>query len=161
MIELDDLLTQAREADQQTRIALRNPIAAYSELAIDAMADWLGDARLAGFAIRVLERIGQQQALRSTVISTLAGVDVGTFPRIWRGILIGPSASSGTRSRRGAADLARVRMARAAIPESPVSGVEATGSCAQVPGNAPSSGGRPWTVGCAKAGAPTRGKTSR
>lgn len=80
MSELDDLLTQAREADQQTRIALRNPIAAHGELAIDAMADWLGDTRLAGFAIRVLERIGQGQGLRSTVISTLAGVDRAELP---------------------------------------------------------------------------------
>ena len=53
---LDALLAQAQTAAPMDRIELRDPIAAYGELAIDAMTDWLGDPRLAAFAIRVLER---------------------------------------------------------------------------------------------------------
>ena len=72
---LDGLLTRAREADPGNRIELRDPIAAYGEIAIDAMTDWLGDPRLAAFAIRVLERIGREQANRGAVIEVLAAVD--------------------------------------------------------------------------------------
>ena len=75
MSELDDLLTQAREAEPGDRINLRDPIAALGEAAIDAMADWLGDAQLAAFAIRVLERIGQDPDQRPAAIRALTAVD--------------------------------------------------------------------------------------
>lgn len=75
MSELDDLLTEAREADPGDRIILRDPIAAHGELAIDAMTDWLGDPRLAAFAIRVLERIGRKAEERPTVVDVLVAVD--------------------------------------------------------------------------------------
>ena len=57
---LDELLAQARQAEPLDRITFRDPIAAYGTTAIDVMTDWLADLRLAAFAIRVLERIGQQ-----------------------------------------------------------------------------------------------------
>ncbi len=72
---LDALLAQAQTAAPMDRIELRDPIAAYGELAIDAMTDWLGDPRLAAFAIRVLERIAREPANREAVVATLAAVD--------------------------------------------------------------------------------------
>lgn len=80
MSELDELLGQAREADPGERINLRDPIAAHGEAAIEAMTDWLGDHRLAAFAIRVLERIGLQPAARSAVTDVLATVDRTELP---------------------------------------------------------------------------------
>lgn len=80
MSDLDDLLTQAREADQQERIKLRDSIAAHGELAIEAMTDWLGDPRLAAFAIRVLEAIGREPAQRAAAIAVLAAVDRTELP---------------------------------------------------------------------------------
>src|SRR6185295_1715241 len=73
--ELDDLLTQAREASPQTRIERRDPIASFGEAAVDAMADWIGDPRLAAFAIRVLERLGRLPTARAAVIDVLRSVD--------------------------------------------------------------------------------------
>jgi hypothetical protein len=78
--ELDDLLTRAREADPGDRINLRDPIAAHGELAIEAMTDWLGDSRLAAFAIRVLERVGREPALRPDVVDVLVSVDRTELP---------------------------------------------------------------------------------
>ena len=72
---LDALLAQARDADPGNRINLRDPIAAHGELAIDAMTDWLGDTRLAAFAIRVLERIGRSDVNRAAVIDVFRAVD--------------------------------------------------------------------------------------
>src|SRR4051794_16833813 len=68
-VGLDQLLTSARDAAPGDRIELRDPIAAYGESAIDAMADWVSDPRLAGFAIRVLERIGSDESHRLAVLS--------------------------------------------------------------------------------------------
>ena len=81
---LDALLAQAQTAAPMDRIDLRDPIAAYGEQAIDAMTDWLGDPRLAAFAIRVLERIAREPANREAVVATLAAVDqdqLGAGPR--------------------------------------------------------------------------------
>jgi hypothetical protein len=77
---LDDLLAQAREAPPETRIELRDQIAAHGENAIEAMTDWLGDERLAAFAIRVLERIGREPANRDAVQAVLAAVDRDELP---------------------------------------------------------------------------------
>jgi hypothetical protein len=78
--ELDPLLAQAREADPADRILLRDQIASHGETAIDAMTDWLGDERLAAFAIRVLERIGQGVQTRDAVTELLAAVDREELP---------------------------------------------------------------------------------
>ena len=80
MSDLDELLTQAREADPADRINLRDPIAAFGESAVDSMVDWLGDPRLAAFAIRVLERIGREPNERSAVITILRAVDRSDLP---------------------------------------------------------------------------------
>jgi hypothetical protein len=58
-LPLTDLLRMAAEADGQTRIAYRDPIASYGEEAIDAVKPWLSDARLNLFAGVVLRRVGE------------------------------------------------------------------------------------------------------
>lgn len=80
MSELDDLLTQAREADPGDRITLRDSIAAHGEVAIDAMTDWLGDPLLAAFAIRVLDRVGRDPGQRPAVLRALNAVDRSDLP---------------------------------------------------------------------------------
>lgn len=95
MSELDELLTEAREADPGDRINLRDPIAAHGEVAIDAMTDWLGDPRLAAFAIRVLERIGREPAQRSAVLGVLGAVDRSELPPHLAGDLDGALAALG------------------------------------------------------------------
>jgi hypothetical protein len=77
---LDDLLTRARDADPEVRIELRDQIASHGEAAIDAMTDWLGDHRLAGFAIRVLERIGLQPVASAAAIDVLVAIDRDDLP---------------------------------------------------------------------------------
>src|SRR5688500_9331836 len=77
---LDDLLAQAREAPPETRIEIRDQIVAHGENAIEAMTDWLGDDRLAAFAIRVLERIGHEPANRDAVQAVLSAVDRDELP---------------------------------------------------------------------------------
>lgn len=82
--DLDALLALARDADPNDRIEFRDPIAAYDDFAIEAMTDWLGDARLAAFAIRVLERIGRSGGKgsrdRTAVIDVLSAVDREELP---------------------------------------------------------------------------------
>lgn len=80
MSELDKLLTRARDAEPADRIALRDRIAAHGEAAIDAMSDWLGDRRLAAFAIRVLERIGRQAEGRAAAVAALTAIDQSELP---------------------------------------------------------------------------------
>lgn len=72
---LDGLLASARDASPSDRIDLRDSIAAHGEDAIEAMTDWLGEPRLAAFAIRVLDRIGRQPATKRAVLEVLAAVD--------------------------------------------------------------------------------------
>lgn len=80
MSDLDELLTRARDAEPADRIALRDQIAAHGEDAIDAMSDWLGDRRLAAFAIRVLERIGRKLEERAAAVAALAAIDRSELP---------------------------------------------------------------------------------
>ena len=77
---LDGLLAAAREASPSDRIELRDSIAAHGEDAIEAMTDWLGEPRLAAFAIRVLERIGRQPTTKRAVLEVLAAVDREELP---------------------------------------------------------------------------------
>lgn len=81
MTDLDVLLANAREADPGDRINYRDAIATHGELAIDAMADWLSDPRLAAFAIRVLQRIGDAAGDRQAVVDVLRAVDRAELPR--------------------------------------------------------------------------------
>ncbi len=52
------LLKKAAAAAPDRRIELRDQIAAHGARAIDGVRPWLVDARLAAFAIRVIERAG-------------------------------------------------------------------------------------------------------
>jgi hypothetical protein len=123
MAHLDDLLTHAREAEPADRINLRDPIAAHGDLAIEAMTDWLGDPRLAAFAIRVLERIGRAAGERSedrtTVIGLLLAVDREELgPHLARDVeqaLVNLGVPKGRPPRRPAS------RARASTPTRPIS----------------------------------------
>lgn len=57
---LDALLQGAETASPETRIEFRDPIAGYGIDAIGAVAPWLSDARLGGFAARVITMVGRQ-----------------------------------------------------------------------------------------------------
>jgi hypothetical protein len=69
-MELVELLEDARTAAPGRRIELRDPIAAYGVPAIEAVQPWLQDDRLAGFAVRVIERAGVdgERAAATTVL---------------------------------------------------------------------------------------------
>jgi hypothetical protein len=77
---LEDILVEAEQADPSDRINHRDAIAAHGDAAIEAMTDWLGDERLAAFAIRVLERIGRDTGNRQAVVDVLAAVDRAELP---------------------------------------------------------------------------------
>jgi hypothetical protein len=78
--DLDALLAKARDAEPSDRIELRDALAGHGENAIEAMTEWLGDPRLAAFAIRVLERIGRQPESRTAVLDVLMAVDREELP---------------------------------------------------------------------------------
>jgi len=60
--KLAALLEEARAASPQDRIAWRDPIASYDELAIAGVTPWLADSALAAFAIRVIRSAGERAA---------------------------------------------------------------------------------------------------
>lgn len=70
---LAGLLAEARAADPGTRIELRDRIAAFGSSAVGPVAAWLREPRLAAFAVRVLERLGHDESLRSRVLAALTG----------------------------------------------------------------------------------------
>jgi hypothetical protein len=80
MTDLEAALRNAREADPGDRITFRDSIAVHGEFAIEAMADWLSDSRLAAFAIRVLQRIATVPADRQAVVDILRAVDRAELP---------------------------------------------------------------------------------
>jgi hypothetical protein len=57
--KLAELLEEAKAASPQERIAWRDRIASYNELAIAGVAPWLADSTLAAFAIRVIWTVGE------------------------------------------------------------------------------------------------------
>jgi hypothetical protein len=77
---LEGLLGAARDASPSDRIEFRDSIATHGEDAIVAMTDWLGEPRLAAFAIRVLERIGRQPETKQAVLEVFAAVDREELP---------------------------------------------------------------------------------
>lgn len=80
---LPDLLQAASQASPADRIVFRDRIADFGENAIAPMSEWLADARLGAFAVRVLERIGREPSLRQSVVMALtAGQEVAGTPRI-------------------------------------------------------------------------------
>lgn len=78
--QVDAVLTAARDAEPSERIEFRDQIAAHGEDAIEAMTEWLGDPRLAAFAIRVLEVIGRDPERRSSVADVLQAIDREELP---------------------------------------------------------------------------------
>src|ERR1035437_6515731 len=73
MSTLDELLAAAAAADGMTRINFRDPIAAFGPDAIHRLEPWLGDARLASFAVVTIERVAGQ-----TDQADLAGASLGS-----------------------------------------------------------------------------------
>jgi hypothetical protein len=59
-MQLSILLTEAHDATPNHRIEWRDPIAAFGGRAIEGVQPWLDDPTLAAFAIRVIERAGEQ-----------------------------------------------------------------------------------------------------
>src|SRR5689334_15782906 len=75
MSDLDQLLAQARSAEPDVRIQLRDAIAAHGEAAIEAMTEWIDDPTLGAFAIRVLHRLAGDSSFRPSVVQVLRAVD--------------------------------------------------------------------------------------
>jgi hypothetical protein len=87
MDELDDLLEAAKRASRLDRISWRDPIAAHGQRAIPRMRGWLDDPEFAAFAVRVLEKIGEQAADQPAVIAALESVGPSeTSPAVDRDI---------------------------------------------------------------------------
>jgi hypothetical protein len=80
MADLNALLEEARMADPRDRILYRDRIAAYGAAAISAMQQWLGDPRLGAFAVRVLERIAEDDSNRRAVLDALASTARAGLP---------------------------------------------------------------------------------
>jgi hypothetical protein len=59
-MQLSVLLTEAHDATRDRRIEWRDRIAAFGGRAIEGVQPWLDDPALAAFAIRVIERAGEQ-----------------------------------------------------------------------------------------------------
>ena len=64
---LTALLAEAAAASPSQRIEWRDRIAPFGPRAIDAVQPWLADTALAGFAIRVIWRVGEQGAPEAAV----------------------------------------------------------------------------------------------
>jgi hypothetical protein len=78
-----ELLDQASAASPGERIAYRDTIAAIGTEAIGPVAAWIADPRLGAFAVRVLERIGQDPDHRQSVARALStGRAAAGTPRI-------------------------------------------------------------------------------
>lgn len=114
-MDLEELLALARDADPAERIKFRDSIAAHGDVAVEAMIDWLGDPRLAAFAIRVLEKIGRQPIHRSIAIAALVGIDRTALPVHIAGDLDWTLTALGY----SAPQLARRRSARPASTDRP------------------------------------------
>ena len=78
--DLDQALQVAAAAEPGTRIDFRDRIAAHGSDAIEAMRDWVGDPRLAAFAIRVLERTAIEPSQRAAVLDVLDAIDRDNLP---------------------------------------------------------------------------------
>ncbi len=59
-MQLTALLAEAHDATPDRRIEWRDRLAAYGDRAIEGVQAWLDDPALAAFAIRVIERAGEQ-----------------------------------------------------------------------------------------------------
>ena len=59
-MQLTGLLEDARRAAPDSRILLRDPIAAFGPRALAGVTPWLEDPVLSAFAVRVILRVGEQ-----------------------------------------------------------------------------------------------------
>lgn len=76
-LSLDDAVRAATHASPEIRIDYRDPIAKHGAAAIDRVAPWLSDPRLAAFAIRVIARageLGSQDHARRTLQANLVAI---------------------------------------------------------------------------------------
>ncbi len=80
--DLQELLAQARRAGPLDRIEFRDRIAAHGASAVPDLIEWLPDDTLAGFAVRVLERIGREADSRQAAIDALVGARLGAAPPV-------------------------------------------------------------------------------
>jgi len=78
VVELETHLAGAAAASPGKRIEYRDPIATHGLAAIAPMRQWLGDDRLAAFAVRTLIAIAKDQAHRLAVIEVLRSIDLST-----------------------------------------------------------------------------------
>jgi hypothetical protein len=78
VVELETLLAGAAAASPGKRIEYRDPIATHGLAAIAPMRQWLGDDRLAAFAVRTLIAIAKDQTHRLAVIEVLRSIDLST-----------------------------------------------------------------------------------
>jgi hypothetical protein len=75
---LEDAVRDATEASPEHRIEFRDAIAKHGDDAVDRVAAWLADPRMAAFAIRVIVRaaeFGSETRARSALQSGLATLD--------------------------------------------------------------------------------------
>jgi hypothetical protein len=79
--DLPGLLAGAEGAGPADRIEWRDRIAAFGAPAISAVAPWLADARLAAFAIRVIERAGRDGE-REAAVAALRRARHRVDPRV-------------------------------------------------------------------------------
>ena len=71
LADFEGTLDAVRAASRLSRIELRDRVAAYGVAAVPAMADWIGHPEYTRFAIRVLERVGQQESTREAAVEAL------------------------------------------------------------------------------------------
>ncbi len=101
MADLITLLQEARTADPSDRILYRDRIAACGAEAVPAMEEWLGDSRLAAFAVRVLERIADNPSNRRAVLNAIASADTTGLPdHVARDFVLAIGRLGGTQAHR-------------------------------------------------------------
>ncbi len=71
MSTLDELLASAGSADGMTRFEFRDPIAAFGEEAIQRLEPWIGDARLARFAVLTIACAGVRPSVAGLARTSL------------------------------------------------------------------------------------------
>jgi hypothetical protein len=77
MPNLAALIAEAENADPRDRILYRDPIASHGLTAIPHIERWLRDPRLGALRGRVLERIADDRANRSAVLTAFASALTG------------------------------------------------------------------------------------
>ena len=71
LADLEWTLDAVRSAPRLSRIELRDGVAAFGTAAVPAMADWIGHPEYTRFAVRVLERVAQEDDQRDAAVEAL------------------------------------------------------------------------------------------